>query len=187
MTDSLPFFSSRFLFVRHGESEANAKNLFAGSTEFDLTEKGIEQAKEASKYLTGETIGSVFASPMRRTWMTAEIIAEALGGLPIEPIQGITERCYGAWESQSSVGVDRSQKPPGGESPAEFNQRTIDALKPIAGRPTILLIAHAGTFRALRHHLLGETVFGGVKNGRPIAFLPPETVADSWRFQIMGA
>jgi broad specificity phosphatase PhoE len=186
MTDHTPFFSSRFLFVRHGESDANKKNMFAGSLDVELTQKGIDQAKEAARHLAGEPIGSVFASPMSRTWKTAEIIAEALGGLAVEPIQGITERCYGDWEGRSNVGMDRSQTPPGGESPAEFNERTVSALKQVSGKPTILLIAHSGTFRALHDFLLGHAVYDSVKNGRPIAFLPPETAADPWRFQIMG-
>ena len=83
MSTQAPFFSNRFLFVRHGESEANKKHLFAGSLEYDLTEKGVAQALEAAGNLTGEKINSVFASPMTRTWKTAEVIAEALGGLSI--------------------------------------------------------------------------------------------------------
>ena len=187
MTAQVPLFSHRFLFVRHGESEANKQHIFAGSLEYDLTEKGIAQALEVAGNLTGENIGSVFASPMTRTWKTAEVIAEALGGLSIEPIPGITERCYGEWEGKSNVNMDRSLTPPGGESPAEFNDRTISALKPVVGTPTILLIAHSGTFRALHDHLLGVAVYNSVKNGIPIAFSPPETEGPPWTFQTLGS
>jgi len=186
MTNLTPFFSHRFLFVRHGESEANKQKIFAGSMEFDLTDKGIEQAKEAARNLEGEKIGSVFASPMKRTWKTSEVIADALGGLSIEPIPGITERCYGEWEGQSNVGMDRSLSPPGGESPAEFNTRTISALEPVTGSPTILLIAHSGTFRALHDHLLGVAVYNSVKNGIPIAFSPPIADGEPWTFESLG-
>jgi len=186
MNTQTTFFSKRFLFVRHGESEANKKKLFAGSLDVELTEKGVEQALEAAANLTGEKIGSVFASPMKRTLKTAEVIATALGGLPIETISGITERSYGDWEGLSNVNMDRSLTPPGGESPAEFNNRTITSLEPVTGTPTILLIAHSGTFRALHDHLLGEAVYNSVKNGIPIAFSPPETKGRPWTFQSLG-
>ncbi len=187
MSIQAPFFSNRFLFVRHGESEANKKNLFAGSLDVELTDKGVAQALEAAANLTGEKIGSVFASPMKRTLKTAEVIATALGGLPIEPIPGITERCYGEWEGLSNVDMDRSRTPPGGESPAEFNNRTITSLEPVMGTPTVLLIAHSGTFRALHDHLLGKAVYNSVKNGIPIAFSPPETAGQPWTFQSLGS
>ena len=186
MSTQVPFFSNRFLFVRHGESEANQQNLFAGSWDIELTDKGVAQALEAAKNLTGETIGTVFASPMKRTLKTAQVIAEALGGFPIETIPGITERCYGEWEKKSNVDMDRSLTPPGGESPEEFNNRTITNLKPVAGSPTILLIAHSGTFRALHDHLLGVPVFNSVKNGIPIAFIPPDTEGAPWTFESLG-
>lgn len=186
MSNNVPFFSHRFLFVRHGESEANQQRLFAGSWDVELTDKGVEQALESAKNLKGEAIGSVFASPMRRTWKTAKVIADALGGFQIEPIPGITERNYGEWERKSNVNMDRSQTPPGGESPEEFNSRTISALKPITGQPSILLIAHSGTFRALHDYLLGVPVFNSVKNGIPIAFIPPKKNNDPWTFESLG-
>lgn len=186
MSTPVNFFSHRFLFVRHGESEANKQNQFAGSLDVELTDKGVEQALEAAKNLTGETIGSVFASPMKRTWKTAEVIAEALGGFPIEPVPGITERSYGEWEGKSNVKMDRSLTPPGGESPKVFNNRTVTALNPVIGSPTILLIAHSGTFRALHDHLLGVPVYNSVNNGIPIAFIPPETEGAPWTFESLG-
>ncbi len=186
MNSLTPFFSSRFIFVRHGQSEANKQHIFAGSLDFELTEQGIDEALLAAKNLAGETIGTIFASPMIRTWKTAEIIAEALGGKPIEPVTGITERCYGEWEGKTNVDMDRSLTPPGGESPQEFNARTIGALDKISGTPTILLIAHSGTFRALHDHLLGVAVYNSVRNGIPIAFEPPDNPGESWNFQSIG-
>ncbi|NIQ95147.1 MAG: histidine phosphatase family protein, partial [Desulfuromonadales bacterium] len=62
---------------------------------------------------------------------------------------------------------DRAQKPVGGESPEEFNARTIEALQPIAGLPPALIVAHSGTFRALRVYLLGVIAYDSVPNGQP--------------------
>lgn len=37
----------KLVLIRHGESEWNQKNLFTGWTDVDLTENGIQEAKNA--------------------------------------------------------------------------------------------------------------------------------------------
>jgi 2,3-bisphosphoglycerate-dependent phosphoglycerate mutase len=44
--------------VRHGESEWNKQNLFCGWHDADLSETGIEEAKNAGKVLT--RVSSIF-------------------------------------------------------------------------------------------------------------------------------
>ena len=39
------------VFIRHGFSEWNAKNLFTGWRDVNLTERGVEEAKAAGKKL----------------------------------------------------------------------------------------------------------------------------------------
>lgn len=186
MTSPVPLFSSRFLFVRHGESEANAEKVIGGSRDVALTDGGRREAAEAAARLAGEEIGSVYASPMLRTWETAEIITASLNGPEVQAIPGITERHYGVWEGQPKDQFDRAQKPEGGESPEEFNARTIGALQPVAGRPPVLIVAHSGTFRALRVHLLGVVAYDSVPNAQPIEFLPPASTDESWTMQPVG-
>ena len=41
----------KLVLVRHGESEWNKLNLFTGWTDVDLSEKGVEEAKEGGIYL----------------------------------------------------------------------------------------------------------------------------------------
>ena len=41
--------TSTLILTRHGESEWNAKNLFTGWRDVDLTEKGVAEAKAAPK------------------------------------------------------------------------------------------------------------------------------------------
>ena len=51
--------------MRHGESEWNAKNLFTGFKDVDLTEKGIQEAIDAGHELKAKNIkfDVVFTSP----------------------------------------------------------------------------------------------------------------------------
>src|SRR3989344_4694972 len=66
-------------FVRHGETENNAKNIRQGS-EGHLSEKGRAQALEVAKKFPREQGHPqvIIASPYERTRETAEIIAHEL-------------------------------------------------------------------------------------------------------------
>ncbi|MDU0850977.1 MAG: histidine phosphatase family protein, partial [Staphylococcus epidermidis] len=41
----------KLILCRHGQSEWNAKNLFTGWRDVNLTERGVEEAKAAGKKL----------------------------------------------------------------------------------------------------------------------------------------
>ena len=70
----------KIYFVRHGESEANAQGLAAGS-EFDtpLTDTGRAQARRAGQDLKDKKIQLIVASTMDRALGTAKIIAKEIG------------------------------------------------------------------------------------------------------------
>ena len=40
---------AKLVFIRHGQSEWNLKNLFTGWTDVQLSDKGVEEAKEAGR------------------------------------------------------------------------------------------------------------------------------------------
>src|SRR5687768_2128817 len=98
MTDHLTppgaLFTRPFYYLRHGETEANASRIIAGSLDVDLTPLGREQAQAAARALSREPITAVYSSPLRRARETAEPVAEALA-LPIILIGEIAERNWG--------------------------------------------------------------------------------------------
>ena len=56
--------AGKLVLCRHGQSDWNLKNLFTGWTDVDLTEKGIEEAKEA-----GRTVAALdYAWRLVRQW-----------------------------------------------------------------------------------------------------------------------
>ncbi len=188
MPPPISLFAARFLFVRHGESVANAAGLFAGQMDVELTEQGKQDADAAASWLAHEAIGSIYSSPLKRVRQTAEPIAAAKGGLKIHTVAGIIERTYGEWEGKPTRDYDRGAKPPGGENPEAFNARTIDALQALCGVPPILIVGHSGTFRALRGFLCGiDTTYDTLKNGRPVAFVPPVSSDGPWTAELVGA
>nr|XP_043618422.1 2,3-bisphosphoglycerate-dependent phosphoglycerate mutase 1-like [Erigeron canadensis] len=59
------------ILTRHGESQWNAKNLFAGCVDVPLTQKGVEEAIEAGKRISNIPIDMIFTSALIRAQMTA--------------------------------------------------------------------------------------------------------------------
>lgn len=62
--------------LRHGESRWNKENLFTGWTDIDLSEKGIEEAREAGRILKKEgfTFDLAFTSFLKRATRTLSIV-----------------------------------------------------------------------------------------------------------------
>ena len=49
------------VFIRHGFSEWNAKNLFTGWRDVNLTERGVEEAKAAGKKIVRERLSNLIS------------------------------------------------------------------------------------------------------------------------------
>ncbi|MDR0364823.1 MAG: histidine phosphatase family protein [Bacteroidales bacterium] len=72
--------SMKILFIRHGESLANAKIVKASDPDYlnGLTLNGIEQIKVAANSVTAN-INAIYASPYNRTIITAQTFIETRG------------------------------------------------------------------------------------------------------------
>ena len=71
----------KIYFVRHGESEGNAKRELYGTRDYPLTEKGIADAKLVGEKLRDVPITRCYTSTLARAYTTAEL---ALAGRDIE-------------------------------------------------------------------------------------------------------
>jgi alpha-ribazole phosphatase len=60
--------------IRHGESEANIKDVFGGQTQVPLTARGEEEARNAKKLLDGLTFDKVYSSDLIRAIRTQELM-----------------------------------------------------------------------------------------------------------------
>lgn len=90
----------KLVLVRHGQSEWNLENKFTGWTDVGLSEKGIEEAKEAGEILKkkGYTFDIAYTSVLKRANDTLYYILDALGerNIPIKYSWRLNERHYGA-------------------------------------------------------------------------------------------
>lgn len=155
---------TRFLLVRHGESEANQRDIFAGHLDAKLTEKGLEQARLTAEYVAGKyKVDRAYASDLQRAFMTGKTIADRLGldiiadrelreieagkwdGMVFDDIVKVYPEDFGKWTTD--IGKARCTD---GESVTELEARVMKALNRIAdeneGR-TVLVASHATPIR----------------------------------------
>jgi probable phosphoglycerate mutase len=171
-----------FWFLRHGQTEYNARGLSQGAIDIPLNDTGRAQAAEAAALLADRGIGSIICSPMLRTRETAAIVNETLA-LPITYEPAIREVVFGGMEGKPIAPwfqswLDGSFTPEGAESFAELSLRIEAALRDILALPgPVLVVAHGGVFRAVRD-LLGISREGFTPNGVPL-FCEP--AGQGWR------
>jgi 2,3-bisphosphoglycerate-dependent phosphoglycerate mutase len=90
----------KLVLLRHGESTWNKENRFTGWTDVDLSEKGVEEAKEAGALLRQEgfVFDVSFTSVLKRAIRTWWIALDELDQLwiPVHRSWRLNERHYGA-------------------------------------------------------------------------------------------
>ena len=165
--------------VRHGQSELNQENRFAGWSDPELTSHGVDEARRAGRRLNsvGLAFDRCFSSSLKRAHRTAAIMLEELGQreLSISCNQALNERDYGELsglnkdEARTRWGAKQVQswrrsydtRPPAGESLKDTVERVLPYycanILPAALRgERVLVVAHGSSLRAmvmtLDHH-----------------------------------
>jgi len=97
----------KLILLRHGESEWNAKNLFTGWVDVDLSEKGKDEAARAGQLLKESQLlpDVLHTSLLKRAIDTADIALKACGksGIPTKRSWRLNERHYGALQGKDKA------------------------------------------------------------------------------------
>jgi broad specificity phosphatase PhoE len=147
----------RWLFVRHGESLANAEGWLAGQSDPALTALGVAQARALASTLDGHAITRVYTSDLVRARATGDELLGA-SGPPRQAAPELRERHLGAWEGHSRLLLratgdwDRlltwDGRPPGGESQDDVSRRMLAFLASIDHGGTTLIVSHGTALRS---------------------------------------
>lgn len=90
----------KLVLIRHGESEWNKLNLFTGWTDVELSEKGVEEAKNGGKLLKegGYSFDVCYTSHLKRAIHTAWHVLDGVDEdyIPVIKDWHLNERHYGA-------------------------------------------------------------------------------------------
>lgn len=93
----------RLLLIRHAQTPANVRGELATARPGPgLTDLGIQQAAGVVHALSGERLDAIYASPLLRTRLTAEPLAEA-HGLTVQVLEGLEEIEAGSLEDRSDM------------------------------------------------------------------------------------
>ena len=91
---------TNLILLRHGESIWNKENRFTGWADVDLSEKGIQEAKQAGKILKNEgySFDVAFTSMLKRAIRTLWIVQDEMNlmWIPVNISWRLNEKCYGA-------------------------------------------------------------------------------------------
>ena len=152
------------ILIRHGESEANRNNVFAGHINPDLQNKGLKQAERTAKYITENyKVDKIYSSDLQRAFKTAKALGELLN-LEVIAKESLREIYAGEWENMkfddlsvlfpaefeawtTNIGYAVC---PNGESVKQLGERVMSALAKIAEEnngKTVVIATHTTPIR----------------------------------------
>ncbi len=154
------------LLVRH--ALPLRREMVEGPADPDLSPDGRAQAEHLATYLSSEHLDAIYASPLRRAYQTAEIIAatrsipvqvyddiaeyDRLSGnyVPVEELKAENDSRYhtvinGQWDTEE-------------ETSAEFRVRVVSAIEGLIDAHSgerIAVVCHGGVINSYLCHVLG--------------------------------
>jgi len=168
----------KWVFLRHGQSEANAQGWLSGHVDTPLTTRGEEQAREAKQRCLVWNFDRVFCSDLLRAHRTAEL---AIAGRDLELVvtPRLRERHMGDWACErlaelraagkTDVLVGWDGQPPNGESLSQLAARVLPYLSEIELEgSTTLVVAHGALIRMVL----------GLVDGLEYADIGPKKIAN---------
>ncbi len=165
-----------FFFLRHGETDWNARGLGQGRTDVALNDTGLAQAHAAARRLSGQGIAGIVCSTLGRARQTAAIVGEVLG-LGFSEDADLQETSFGeqegrkmgAWYDDWLAG---GYTPAHGETFAALQARVVPAMNRALGLPgPVLVVGHGAMFRAVRA-AMGLSPLARTENGAPLRCEP---------------
>lgn len=164
----------RIVMIRHGETLGNSRERLHGAGDVALSQQGRAQMRATSRRLAHQVFDLVVASPLRRSWESAALVAP---GAAVQLATEFREIDFGRWEGMSAEEI-RASDPvlfedwqarapgfeyPGGELRAAFRERVGRGLARLqqSGARQALLVLHKGVIRTLTEQLVGTPLPDG--------------------------
>lgn len=165
---------AQLIIFRHGQSVWNFENRFTGWADVGLTDKGVEEAKEAGEKLKSFKFDKGYSSALKRTQESLLIALKECGQekIPVVYSQALNERNYGDLqglnkaETAEKYGQDQVMKwrrgydiaPPNGENLRDTVNRVVPyfekvILPELKENKNIVICSHGNTMRAILMYL----------------------------------
>jgi probable phosphoglycerate mutase len=186
LTDStFEFGTTPFYFLRHGETHESREGIVQGQNETELTTAGRRMAEAAAETLLNASLGSIYASPLKRAWTTASIVS-VLTGVPVYALPGLMERHWGKFQGHRKAHRPTTPNPETAETEEDLRHRVTKAMESIPGPSPVLVVAHSGVFRAICDSV-GISIDGriSVASGQVLKLEPPTASRRTWRISVV--
>ncbi len=179
------------LIVRHGESEANRQEIFAGQYDVPLQDRGVEQAKTTAEFIANNyKVDKVYASDLKRAFITGKATADRVGveiipdknlreidcpmwdGVKFCDMYKVDEEKYKMWIEDIGNAVT-----PGGETTKQVGERVYSAVKRIAEEnpgKTLVIASHGVAIRTL----VSLVTTGGLDEMKNIPYVSNASVSE---------
>jgi len=161
---------AKLALIRHGQSEWNALDLWTGSTDVVLTEKGHQEAKHVGEVLKSIHWDLAYTSALKRSVQTLDDIKLQLNQteLPTYASPALNERDYGNFDGMNKVKIEEEYgyemfekwhrswdyPLPHGETLKDVFMRVVpnyeaEILPKLKEGKNVLISAHGNSLRAL--------------------------------------
>lgn len=164
--------ATRYILIRHGQTEWNRIERFRGRTDVPLNENGQSQAAATGRRVALEkNLTAVYSSPLSRAVKTAEAVAQHFN-LGVQINNGLVDIDYGEWQGLTPDEA-RQRWPeqvdnwyrhpetvsiPGGETLIDLRSRAMQTINELDARhagQTIVLVGHMVINRIILLGVLG--------------------------------
>ena len=154
------------LLIRHGESCANRRNIFAGHLDVDLEQQGLLQAAKTAEFIAEKyKVDKIYSSDLKRAYFTAKPLSDRID-VPIIKEAALREINGGEWDEKNFDELDtlfpedfgvwrrdlRHARCTGGESVEEVANRVFRAVNTIATQnegKTVAIFTHVTPIRVM--------------------------------------
>ncbi|WP_240958156.1 histidine phosphatase family protein [Streptomyces barkulensis] len=161
----------RIVLWRHGQTAWNLERRFQGTTDIELTEAGLEQARRAARLLAALRPDAIIASDLKRAVDTAAELA-SVTGLEVTRYESLRETYAGVWQGLTHEEIVERHgeeyaawkrgepvRRGGGELETEVADRAAPVVERNADKlpdgGVLVVVSHGGTIRTTIGRLLG--------------------------------
>ncbi len=155
---------NKIFIVRHGQTDWNKRGLLQGTTDIEINEQGIKEAKFLAPNINLEEIDICLSSPLKRAMKTAEILTQ--GKVPIISDDLLLERYFGSLEGKEvSFDLikrqwdyklnDKSCHIESVRDCLERARKFLEKIKKEYPNKVILIVSHGSFIKALHFNIVG--------------------------------
>ena len=159
---------TRFILIRHGETDWNIEGRWQGQADVPLNERGREQAIQTADALAGIKFAAIYSSDLSRARDTAEVLA-SVAKLKVQFDVRLREIHQGEWQGLLISEIRAkyadairlrmidpiSVVPPGGETTLQVMERVVAAIEDIRQKysgQTVAVVSHGFAIACLLVH-----------------------------------